>query len=420
MTSKLQPGPSRRSHVAPFMAMDVLREAAALERQGRRIIHMEVGEPAASPPLAVREAAINALAGGRIGYTEALGLPSLRAAIAGSYRALHGVDISAERIAVTTGSSGGFILAFLGCFDPGARIAISEPGYPAYRNLLEALGLEPVALPVSAATRFAVTAEMIEAAHRQRRLDGVLLMSPTNPSGTMLMRGALADICNACDRLGLRFISDEIYHGLTYERAADTALAFSGQAIVVNSFSKYYCMTGWRVGWLVLPEELVRPIERLQQSLAISVPYLSQVAAEAAFGARDELETVRRQLREKPVLFAGGAAEDRHRRLPSRRRRLLHLRGHRALHQRLGGLLQAHVGRGGRGRDNRARLRPAARTSDDALVVCRLARRHSRGGIPPRRLAALSAQPSPVRVAFARCHQPPRFGRSGSASVITF
>jgi aspartate/methionine/tyrosine aminotransferase len=194
---------------------------------------------------------------------------------------------------VTTGSSGGFILAFLGCFDPGARIAISEPGYPAYRNLLEALGLEPVALPVSAATRFAVTAEMIEAAHRQRRLDGVLLMSPTNPSGTMLMRGALADICNACDRLGLRFISDEIYHGLTYERAADTALAFSGQAIVVNSFSKYYCMTGWRVGWLVLPEELVRPIERLQQSLAISVPYLSQVAAEAAFGARDELETVR-------------------------------------------------------------------------------------------------------------------------------
>src|SRR5947209_6484900 len=284
---------SRRSRVAPFMAMDVLREAAALERQGRRIIHMEVGEPAAPPPRVVREAAIAALAGGRVGYTEALGLPSLRAAIARSYRDLYGVDIPAERIAVTTGSSGGFVLVVLACFDPGARIAISEPGYPAYRNLLDALGLEPVALPVSAATRFAVTAEMIEAAHRERALDGVLLMSPANPSGTMLTRDALAEICATCDRLGLQFISDEIYHGLTYERPANTALAFSQSAIVVNSFSKYYCMTGWRIGWLVLPEELVRPIERLQQSLAISVPYLSQVAAEAAFGARDEVEAVR-------------------------------------------------------------------------------------------------------------------------------
>jgi aspartate/methionine/tyrosine aminotransferase len=285
---------SRRSQVAPFMAMDVLSDAAALERQGRRIIHMEVGEPAAPPPRLVREAAIAALGGGRVGYTEALGLPSLRQAIARSYRDLYGVDIPPERVAVTTGSSGGFILAFLACFDPGARIAISEPGYPAYRNLLEALGLEAVSLAVSSETRFAVAAEMIEGAHQKRALDGVLLMSPANPSGTMLTRGALADICAACERLGIQFISDEIYHGLTYERPADTALAFSPSVIVVNSFSKYYCMTGWRVGWLVLPNELVRPIERLQQSLAISVPYLSQVAAEAAFGARDELEAVRR------------------------------------------------------------------------------------------------------------------------------
>jgi len=275
------------------MAMDVLSQAAALERQGRHIIHMEVGEPAAPPPRAVREAAVAALGGGRVGYTEALGLPSLRAAIARSYRDLYGVDVPAERVAVTTGSSGGFILAFLACFDPGARIAISEPGYPAYRNLLEALGLVAVALPVSAATRFAVTAEMIEASHREHTLDGVLLMSPANPSGTMLTRDALTEICLTCERLGVQFISDEIYHGLTYERAADTALAFSRSAIVVNSFSKYYCMTGWRVGWLVLPQELVRPIERLQQSLAISVPYLSQIAAEAAFGAREELEAVR-------------------------------------------------------------------------------------------------------------------------------
>ena len=289
MTPKI----SRRSNVAPFMAMDVLREAAALERQGRRIIHMEVGEPAAPPPRVVREAAIAALAGGRVGYTEALGLPALRTAIARSYRELYGVEVAAERVAVTTGSSGGFLLVFLACFDPGARVAISEPGYPAYRNLLQALGLEAVALPVTAQTRFAVTAQMIEAAHHEQGLDGVLLMSPANPSGTMLTREALAEICTTCERLGIRFISDEIYHGLTYERPADTALAFSQSAVVVNSFSKYYCMTGWRIGWLVLPRELVRPIERLQQSLAISVPYLSQVAAEAAFGARDELEGVR-------------------------------------------------------------------------------------------------------------------------------
>lgn len=283
---------SRRSQVAPFMAMDVLSEAAALERQGRRIIHMEVGEPAAPPPRVVREAAIAALGGGRVGYTEALGLPSLRAAIARSYRDRYGIEVPAERVAVTTGSSGGFVLAFLACFDPGARIAISEPGYPAYRNLLEALGLIAVALPVSASTRFAVTAEMIEASHREQGLDGVLLMSPANPSGTMLTRAVLAEICATCERLGVQFISDEIYHGLTYLRPADTALAFSQTAIVVNSFSKYYCMTGWRVGWLVLPTELVRPIERLQQSLAISVPYLSQIAAESAFQARDELEAV--------------------------------------------------------------------------------------------------------------------------------
>lgn len=283
---------SRRSQVAPFMAMDVLSEAAALERQGRRIIHMEVGEPAAPPPRVVREAAIAALGGGRVGYTEALGLPSLRAAIARSYHDRYGIEVPAERVAVTTGSSGGFVLAFLACFDPGARIAISEPGYPAYRNLLEALGLIAVALPVSASTRFAVTAEMIEASHREQGLDGVLLMSPANPSGTMLTRAVLAEICATCERLGVQFISDEIYHGLTYLRPADTALAFSQTAIVVNSFSKYYCMTGWRVGWLVLPTELVRPIERLQQSLAISVPYLSQIAAESAFQARDELEAV--------------------------------------------------------------------------------------------------------------------------------
>jgi len=285
--------PSLRSRVAPFLAMDVLAEATQLERGGASIIHMEAGEPGAPAPRAARDAAMAALALGRIGYTEALGRPSLRARIARFYGETYKVDVAPSRIAVTTGSSAGFLLSFLALFDPGARVAIASPGYPAYRNIMEALGIVCVTLETQASTRYAVTAQMIEAAHAAQKLDGVLLMSPANPSGTMMSRAALRDVCETCDRLGIAFISDEIYHGLTYEAPAETALAFSNSVIVVNSMSKYFCMTGWRIGWLVLPEDLVRPAERLQQSLAISVPTLSQVAAEAAFDAHDELEATR-------------------------------------------------------------------------------------------------------------------------------
>ncbi len=285
--------PSLRSRVAPFIAMDVMSAAAARERAGASVIHMEVGEPGAPVPTSAREAAVAALAAGRIGYTEALGRASLRARIARHYGETYGVDIAPERIAVTTGSSAGFLLSFLALFDPGARVAIAAPGYPAYRNILEALGIECVTIATQAQTRHVVTAQMIEEAHGRAKLDGVLLMSPANPSGTMMSPAALADVCHTCDRLGIAFISDEIYHGLTYDAPAETALAFSSSAIVVNSFSKYFCMTGWRVGWLILPEELMRPVERLQQSLAISVPFLSQVAAEAVFESRSELEAVK-------------------------------------------------------------------------------------------------------------------------------
>jgi aspartate/methionine/tyrosine aminotransferase len=273
--------------------MDVLREAGVLEAQGRSIMHLEVGEPGAPPPKAVRDAARAALDGGRVSYTDALGRASLRARIAAHYGEAYSIALDPGRIVVTTGSSGGFVLSFLALLDPGDRVAIASPGYPAYRNILEALGITVVPIAVDASTRYVVTADMIEAAHRVQPLAGVLLMSPANPSGTMMSQDDLAAICRTCERLGIAFISDEIYHGLTYEQDAETALRFSDRAIVVNSFSKYYCMTGWRVGWLVVPETLVRPIERLQQSLAISVPYLSQIAAEAAFEARGELEIVK-------------------------------------------------------------------------------------------------------------------------------
>lgn len=284
---------ARRSAVQPFMAMDVLREAGVLEAQGRTIMHLEVGEPGAPPPRSVREAAIAALQGGRVGYTDALGRASLRKRIARHYGDTYGIDVAPERIVVTTGSSGGFICAFLALFDAGDRVAIAAPGYPAYLNILEALDCVGVPLQTRAEDRWIVTAKMIEEAHREKPLKGVLLMSPANPSGVMMTPQALREICETCDRLGIAFISDEIYHGLTYDEPAETALRFSHNAIVVNSFSKYYCMTGWRIGWLVLPERLVRTVERLQQSLAISVPFLSQVAAEAAFDALDELEMVK-------------------------------------------------------------------------------------------------------------------------------
>ena len=285
--------PSRRSAVAAFLALDVLGAAGALERAGRDIVHLELGEPGAPSPRPVLEAARAALDLGRIAYTESLGRPSLRARIAAHYQETHGVSVDPARVVVTTGSSAGFILAFLALFDTGARVAVAAPGYPAYLNIFQALGLESVSLETGPATGYVVTAKMIEEAHAKSPLKGVLLMSPSNPSGVMMSEAELKAVCETCDRLGIRFISDEIYHGLTYERPAATALAFSPHVVVVNSFSKYFCMTGWRIGWLVLPENMVRPVERLQQSLSISVPYLSQVGAEAAFDAVEELELVK-------------------------------------------------------------------------------------------------------------------------------
>ncbi len=284
---------ARAARVQPFIVMDVMNQAAAIERSGGSVVHMEVGQPSAPTPASIRAAAARALDDGRIGYTQALGTDSLRARIARHYAEAYGVDVAAERVVVTTGSSGGFILAFLACFQPGARIAITAPGYPAYRNILIALGLEPVAIEVGPETRFALMPDLIARAHREKPLAGVLTMSPANPTGVVMAPDAIAAVAAECRRLGLWYISDEIYHGLTYDQPATTALSADPDAIIVNSFSKYYCMTGWRVGWLVVPQRLVRTIERLQQNLSISVPYLSQVAGEAAFEATAECEAIK-------------------------------------------------------------------------------------------------------------------------------
>jgi aspartate/methionine/tyrosine aminotransferase len=285
--------PSRRSDIRPFVAMDVLAAANRQEASGARVIHMEVGQPMAPTPKAVQEAALAGLDGTPIRYTEALGLSPLRQRIAEHYRETYGHEVDPARIAVTTGSSAGFTLAFLAAFNPGDRVAVASPGYPAYRNILNALGLEVVEIPLTAESGPNITPAQVAETHAAAPLAGLLLASPANPTGSMLTPDALGQLIATAEALGIRFISDEIYHGLVYAGVAETALCFSDEAIVINSFSKYYCMAGWRVGWMVLPEELMRPVERLAQNLYLSPPDLSQRAAIGAFDAIDELEAIK-------------------------------------------------------------------------------------------------------------------------------
>jgi aspartate/methionine/tyrosine aminotransferase len=266
---------------------------------------MEVGQPAASAPSRAIAAARAALSG-PLRYTETLGIPSLRARIARHYHERYGVTVDADRVIVTTGSSAGFILAFLALFEPGDRVAVAVPGYPPYRHILKALGCEPVLIETTADTRFALTAELLLAAHRRAPLHGVLVASPANPTGTMMTAEAVRDLHAAAEREGIRFISDEIYHGLDYAFPADTAARLSDAAVIINSFSKYFCMTGWRIGWMVVPETLVRPIDRLQGNLSISVPTLAQIAAEAAFDGRDEMEAVKHGYEENRRILIDG------------------------------------------------------------------------------------------------------------------
>jgi aspartate/methionine/tyrosine aminotransferase len=277
----------------PFLVMDVISAAnarqAALPADAPHVIRMEVGQPGTGAPAGAVAAAQAALRSGHpLGYTEAFGLRPLRERIAAHNLDWYGLNPPIERIAVTVGASGGFPLAFLAAFDPGDRIAMAAPFYPPYVNILTALGMIPVIMEAGPETRFQPTAAMLE--KLDPRPDGLIVASPCNPAGTMLHRDELAAIAVWCDRNGVRLISDEIYHGLNYDSPIASAAEFSDSAIVVNSFSKYFSMTGWRIGWLVLPPDLTRPVECLAQNMFISAPYISQVAAEAAFDCHAELQ----------------------------------------------------------------------------------------------------------------------------------
>jgi aspartate/methionine/tyrosine aminotransferase len=279
---------AERGGVPPFIVMDVLRAANQRQALGGAVFHLEVGQPGTGAPVRVVEAVRQALGKGRLGYTDALGLPALRRRIARHCAERYEVEVDPDRVAVTTGSSGAFLLAFLSAFDAGDRVGVATPGYPAYRNILRALGVEVVEIRTPGEGGFRMSPELLDA--ETGPLDGLVLASPANPTGTVLGREDLQALVRRCAEEGIRLVSDEIYHGITYGAPATSALELTSDAVVINSFSKYYSMTGWRLGWMVLPQDLVRPVECLAQNLFISPPTLSQVGALEAFDAGPELD----------------------------------------------------------------------------------------------------------------------------------
>ena len=286
--------------------MAMAAKAAALESQGHRICHLEVGQPGTGAPQGARRAAIAALEqGGSLGYTNARGLPDLIDRIAQHYGETYGYDVDSDRIIVVGGASAGFTLAFLGCFERGQRVGVLEPGYPAYRNALTAMGIDAVPISVGIETSWAPTADLIDAAGP---LDGLIIASPSNPTGSVLDIDSLREIVDHCAKRGIQLIADEIYHGITYGDGAPTVLTVDGNALVINSFSKYFSMTGWRLGWIVVPDHLMTAVERLQQNLYICAPHISQVAGLAAFDCSEELDAHVDRYREHRDLLIEGLA----------------------------------------------------------------------------------------------------------------
>ena len=277
---------SNRGDVDPFMVMDVMAAARLEEASGRSIIHMEVGQPGTAAPKMAQARLVSEMEVDALGYTVALGRIDLRERIAKLYSNWYGIIVPPHRIVVTAGSSAAFTLAFTALFDPGERIAIGEPGYPSYRNILKALSLETVSIQTQAENRYQPTLAEVAAVEN---LAGLLVASPANPSGTMLDKSALKVLMDHCAEHDISFISDEIYHGIQYEGRAVSALEINDECFVINSFSKYFSMTGWRVGWMVVPESHVRTVERLAQNMFICAPHVAQIAALGAMEAESEL-----------------------------------------------------------------------------------------------------------------------------------
>ena len=284
---------SQRSDVAPFHAMDVMAEAFRRKSAGEDVLFLTVGQPEALAPEAVRREAARIVNETVLGYTDALGRAATREAISQHYRDQYGLAVDPGRIVVTTGSSAGFSLAFLTLAEAGGRIAITSPGYPAYRNIIRALSMDCVEVPTDGVNGHVIDTDALLAAHAEKPIDALLIASPANPTGAALPDDAFRRIIGVCRDNGIAFISDEIYHRLRYDGDDCCALSHDDNAVIINSFSKYYCMTGWRIGWMVVPPAMVRQIERLGQNLYISAPDLSQQVVPTVFAATDELDRIR-------------------------------------------------------------------------------------------------------------------------------
>jgi aspartate/methionine/tyrosine aminotransferase len=299
----------RAAAVPPFHAMAMSRRASEREAHGHRVFHLEVGQPLTPAPQSAIRAGVEAMTHGPLGYTNAPGLVSLRRRIVQHYHEWYDVAIELDRVMIVAGASAGFSLAFLACFDAGQRVGILEPGYPCYRNALLALGVVPVPIPVGPETRWAPTEELLDEAQLDGlALDGLIVASPSNPTGTVLGAQTLQILSTYCSEHSIQLISDEIYHGITYDGPAPTMLAGNRDAVVINSFSKYFSMTGWRLGWIVAPDALVDTFERLQQNLYICAPHISQVVGLAAFDAQDELDAHIQHYRSNRAILLGGLA----------------------------------------------------------------------------------------------------------------
>ena len=295
--------PATRADIAPFFVMEVMRAAELRTAAGHEVLHLEVGQPSTPAPHAVIEAAHRALDGDVLGYTTAAGIEPLRRRIAEHYRAWYGRRVDPESVILTVGASGAFVAAFMAAFDSGDRVVVPSPGYPCYRHALDLLGVEVVDLPTTIDTRFQPTVEQLDALGP---VDGLVLSSPSNPTGTMLDAVRMADVTTWCRDHDVWFVSDEIYHGITYGESAPTALQFDPDAIVISSFSKYFSMTGWRLGWLIAPAILRTALTRIGQNVTIAAPTLSQLAAVAAFDSHDECEAnVARYTRNRRILLDG-------------------------------------------------------------------------------------------------------------------
>jgi aspartate/methionine/tyrosine aminotransferase len=294
---------AKRAEIAPFYVMEVMRAAELRAAAGEEVLHLEVGQPSTPAPRRVIEAAHRALDEDVLGYSTAAGIEPLRRRVAAHYDDWYGVSVDPDAVMFTVGASGAFVAAFMAAFDPGDRVVVPTPGYPCYRNALELLGCEVVSFSTSADTRFQPTVEQLSALGP---IDGLVLSSPSNPTGTMLDAAQMSAIAEWCRANDVWFVSDEIYHGITFGEAAPTALQFDADAIVVNSFSKYFSMTGWRLGWLIAPSALRTALTRIGQNTTIAAPTLSQLGAVAAFDCHDECEAnVARYARNRAVLLEG-------------------------------------------------------------------------------------------------------------------